>query len=56
MMPERVLSIAFDARAQTLTLGFPRMIAAGAHRACGMHRPFTAPLSTNFGRGLYVVD
>jgi aminopeptidase N len=45
-------SIAFDARAQTLTLGFPRMIAAGAHR---LRIGFTAHVN-KFGRGLYIVD
>jgi aminopeptidase N len=45
-------SVALDARAQTLTLTFPHMIAAGAHT---LRLDFTAQIN-KFGRGLFVVD
>jgi aminopeptidase N len=45
-------TIVFDAPAQTLTLTFSRMIAAGSHR---LRIGFTAHIN-KFGRGLYLVD
>jgi aminopeptidase N len=45
-------AISFDARAQTMTLTFPRMIAAGPHR---LRIGFTAQIN-KFGRGLFIVD
>jgi aminopeptidase N len=45
-------TIAFDAPAQTLTLTFSRMIAAGPHR---LRIGFIAHIN-KFGRGLYLVD
>src|SRR5207244_7894546 len=43
---------AFDAAAETMTLTFPRPIAAGAHK---LRIAYTAQIN-RFGRGLFIVD
>ena len=49
---EAVPEIALDAAAQTVTLAFPRPIAAGRHK---LHMSFTGRIN-RFGRGLFMVD